>query len=323
MKLIIQIPCFNEEKTLPDVLRDLPRHIEGIDIIETQVIDDGSTDDTVRVARELGVDHIISFPKNRGLAAAFRAGVQNALALHADILVNTDGDNQYRGADVARLIQTMREERADVVIGCRPISAHPEFSMVKKFLQHAGSGVVRAVSNTDIPDATSGFRAYSRESLLRLNVVSDFSYCLETIIQAGLSNMKVVATDIEVNPKTRESRLFGNIFEYVFKQLKTIVSIFILYRSNVFFGVIALVFFFIALSFVVRYLLLISLGGAPSNMFWPSIILSAVMLILSVLTYLVGTIASLMRAQRKLTEEVVYHLRCLNIVDRRKFLDKP
>ena len=309
MKLIIQIPCYNEATTLPAVLRDLPTAIEGIDVIETQIIDDGSTDDTVEVARRLGVDHIVRMNRNKGLAAAFRAGVANALQHGADILVNTDGDNQYRGEDVAKLIASMLAEKADMVVGCRPIIDHQEFSRLKKVLQLVGSWVVRVVSKTTIPDAASGFRAYSRDALMRLNIVSDFSYCMETIIQAGNANMKVSHTPIRVNLKTRESRLFRNIPEYVFQQLKTIVAMFILYRSNVFFGLLSLCFFLSSLFLATRYLYLIILCDASMTGFWPSVILSGILLVIGCVCYLSGVLASLLAAQRKLSEETLYHLR--------------
>ncbi len=313
MKLIIQIPCLNEEKTLPAVLKDLPSHIEGIDVIETQVIDDGSSDRTAEIAREAGVDYIVCFSHNRGLAAAFHAGMENALLHNADILVNTDGDNQYNGSDIAKLVRTMLENHAEVVIGCRPIAEHPEFSLVKRGLQLMGSWVVRRISKTSIPDATSGFRAYSRQALLQLNIISTFSYCLETIIQAGLANMKVVHTPIRVNPKTRPSRLFRNNGEYIYRQLKTILQMLILYRSNDVFRTLSLALMFGALALVSRYMYLISFENAEASRFWPSIILSSVLAILSGTTYLSGILASLLSAQRKISEEELYHLRCLNL----------
>lgn len=316
MKLIIQIPCFNEESTLPAVIRDLPKQIDGIDEIEIQVIDDGSTDRTSEVAESLGVHHIVRFPHNRGLAAAFQGGVYNALLQGADILVNTDGDNQYKGEDISKLVATMLEKHADVVIGCRPIAKHNEFSLFKKFLQRFGSWVVRMASNTDIPDATSGFRAYSRHALLRLNVVTDFSYCIETIIQSGQSNMLVAHTPVRVNPKTRESRLYRNLPHYVFKQLQTIIAIFILYRSNRFFGGLAAILSFFALLLAGRYVFLVKFMGAPPSPTWPTVIFAGVLLTIACLVYLVGTLASLQAAQRKLAEETLYHLRCLNLIER-------
>jgi len=313
MKLIIQIPCLNEEKTLPSVLKDLPTQIEGIDVIETQVIDDGSNDRTAEIAQAEGVNYIIRFSHNRGLAAAFQAGMENALLHNADILVNTDGDNQYNGADIAKLVRTMLEKQAEVVVGCRPIIGHPEFSLVKRGLQLLGSWVVRRISKTSIPDATSGFRAYSRQALLQLNIISTFSYCLETIIQAGLANMRVVHTPIRVNAMTRPSRLFRNTGEYIYRQLKTIVQMLIIYRSNDIFRSLSLGLMLGAVALVTRYMYLINFENAEASRFWPSIILSSVLAILSGVTYLSGILASLLSAQRKVSEEEVYHLRCLNL----------
>ena len=207
MKLIIQIPCFNEEQTLPETIGDLPKEIEGVDTIEYQVINDGSTDNTVEVAKSLNVHHVISFPHNRGLALAFRAGVDHALEQGADILVNTDADNQYCGQDIEKLVRPILEGKSEIAIGCRPIKDHPEFSWVKRTLQRFGTWVVNKASGMDVLDATSGFRAYSRSELLHLNLYSSFSYTLETIIQAGYRGSRISSIPINVNQKTRESRL--------------------------------------------------------------------------------------------------------------------
>jgi glycosyltransferase involved in cell wall biosynthesis len=315
MKLIIQIPCYNEEKTLPAVLRDLPRSIEGIEVIETQIIDDGSTDNTAEAAEKLGVTHIIRFSHNKGLAAAFRAGVENALLHNADILVNTDGDNQYYGQDIALLVQTMLAQRADLVLGCRPIVDHPEFSKIKKLLQRFGSQVVRCVSRTDVPDASSGFRAYSRNAMLHLNIFSSFSYCMETLIQIGIANMKVAHVPIRINPKTRASRLFRTNFQYVFKQLHTIISMFILYRTRLFFNTLAVCLLSVSVLLAARFCYFVWIKNVPATT-WPTILLSGVFLIIACLVYLVGILAALLNAQRKLSEESLYHLRRLNLVDR-------
>jgi len=312
MKLIIQIPCFNEEKTLPQVIADLPETIPGIDIIETQVIDDGSTDQTVKIANEVGVNHIIRIGKNKGLAAAFKSGVNNALNLDADYLVNTDGDNQYQGKDITKLVEKGISCKADLVVGYRPIKNHPDFSFFKKRLQFFGSWILRKVSNTDIKDAASGFRLYSRNAMLHLNIYSDFSYCMETLIQLGLEDMKIVGVDIGVNPKTRESRLFRNIPQYLWRQGKTIVNIFILYKSNVLFGLSALFTFLFALVLTFRYILLVFFYGAGLTGFWPTIILAGAMFILSVFLYITGILASLQGANRKLSEEILYRMRKKN-----------
>lgn len=309
MKLIIQIPCFNEENTLAQTYNDLPKVIEGIDCIETQIIDDGSTDKTIEVARQLGVDHIISFKQNKGLAAAFRAGVANAVVHGADILVNTDGDNQYAGADIPKLIRPIVSGEADMVIGARPINDHPEFSFLKKRLQNIGSWTLRKVSKTSVPDAASGFRAYSKEALMHINVFSDFSYCMETLIQAGHNNLKIESVDIRVNGKTRDSRLFRSIPQYVWRSAKTIVQIFLLYRSGQVFSALSVILFLAAVAVVFRYFFLMLFYQTPGNVFWPSIILASTLLTTSFVSYLVGIICSLIAANRKLLEEVLYRLR--------------
>ena len=311
MKLIIQVPCYNEEKTLPITLADLPKQIEDIDLIEVQIIDDGSTDRTVEVARQAGVHHIVSFKKNRGLAAAFKAGVDNAIAHNADILVNTDGDNQYKGSDIPGLIQPILSGKADMVVGCRPIEDHPEFSFVKKKLQRLGSWVLRKLSNTTIRDAASGFRAYDRNAMLSLNVYSRFSYCMETLIQAGQSNLKVVGVDIGVNPKTRGSRLFSNIFQYVWKQSKTIVGIFILYRANWFFNFVSVIFFLVSLLFIIRYVILTAFFGAPAASFWPTVIFSGILFVVAFQVFLTGLVASLISSVRKLSEDTNFRIKKL------------
>lgn len=311
MRLIIQIPCFNEEKTLPVTFADLPKKIEGIDIIETQIINDGSTDGTEEIARKLGVNHIISFKKNKGLAAAFKAGVDHALAMNADILVNTDGDNQYCGKDVVKLVNPILNGAADMVVGCRPIDNYPGFSFVKKKFQKLGSWVLRRLSDVDVKDAASGFRAYNKNALLSINIFSRFSYCMETLIQAGYSNLKITSVDINVNPKTRESRLFKSIAHYIWRSGVTIINIFLLYKSVQLFTVLSLVLLLASISLMARYLVLITFKGAPVGVFWPSIILAGILLTLSFFVYLTGILALLISANRKLSEEVLFKLRKL------------
>ena len=217
MKLVIQIPCFNEEQTLPQTIHDLPQSIPGIDQIEILVVDDGSTDRTVEVARLCGAHHVLSLDTNRGLGRAFAMGLEKAMSLHADIVVNTDGDNQYVGADIAKLVEPILRHQADMVVGCRPIADHPEFSLLKKLLQSLGSWTLRSLSKTSVRDAASGFRAFSREACGRLVIYSRFSYCMETLIQAGNSHLRVDSVDIRVNPITRKSRLFKSLPEYLWK----------------------------------------------------------------------------------------------------------
>ncbi len=319
MKLIIQIPCYNEEKTLPLVIRELPETIHGIDIIETQVVDDGSSDQTVKVANDAGINHILKIGKNNGLANAFRKGVDNALKLDADYLVNTDGDNQYQGKDIEKLVSTAILEKADLVVGCRPIINHPEFSYFKKGLQLLGSSILRKISKTDIKDAASGFRVYSKNAMLHLNIYSDFSYCMETLIQLGLENMKIVSVDINVNPKTRESRLFKSVPEYLWKQGKTIINILILYKAKIIFGISSLVTFLISLILALRYLTIVLFMESNPRDFWPTIILSGSLLILSVFLYTTGILASLQSGNRKLLEEILYKLRMNDIKNKDEF----
>ena len=308
-KLLIQIPCYNEQNTLPEVLNDLPKEIEGIHEIIVQIIDDGSADDTIKVAESYNVNFILKHPKNRGLAAAFKTGVNNALKLKVDYLVNTDGDNQYCGADIEKMVMIAIKQDADLVIGCRPIKNHKEFSFTKKILQGIGSWVLRKISGTDIKDAASGFRVYSKKSLLNINIYSEFSYCMETLIQLGFLNMKILGVDISVNKKTRESRLFKNIFQYVFMQTKTIVNILLLYRSHLIFSFLSIFSMLLSFSLFFRYFYLVNYFNAPSDSFWPSIIVASILFLISIVLYFFGIIASLTSANRVLLEEVLYRNR--------------
>jgi len=256
-KLFIQIPCYNEEKTLPSVVADLPRSIEGIDQIYTLVIDDGSTDLTFKVAQDIGIDYIIRNHRNLGLAKSFEKGIDASLFLGADIIVNTDGDNQYRGNDICSIIKPILENQTDVVIGCRNIDDQAEFSWVKKILQKFGSKVVRLISGTNVPDTTSGFRAMNRKSAIRCSYMSDFSYTLEMLIQASRTGLKVDWKPIKTNAILRESRLFKSIPDFIFKQLKTIFIVYLFYRPMHFFGILSSVFFVLSilLSFRIIYFL--------------------------------------------------------------------
>ena len=235
MKLIIQIPCFNEEKTLSDTINDLPRKVLGFDSVEILVIDDGSTDKTFEKAKELGVEHIIQLGSNRRLATAFKFGIEYALDLGADVIVNTDGDNQYCGKDIPKSTKPIVDKTADMVVGCRPIKNHPEFTFFKKILQILGSWTLRKISRTNIRDAASGFRGFSRETCQRLSIISQFSYTMESLIQAGNSGLRIKSVDIRINKKTRDSRLFKNIPEFIFKSTSTIFMMFLLYRPGRFF----------------------------------------------------------------------------------------
>lgn len=311
MKLIIQIPCFNEAKTLPGVIRDLPRSLPGISEIEYLVIDDGSSDNTVAVAHELKVHHVLQLGSNRGLAFAFSQGIRYALDQGADIVVNTDGDNQYAGEDIGLLVQPVAEGKADIVVGCRPIRAHKEFSPVKKLLQLMGSWIMRKISKTDVKDAPSGFRAFSREACLRMFIYSRFSYTMETLIQAGNSNLRVQSVDIRVNPKTRESRLFRNIFEHIYKSADTIIRMFILYRPGRFFLWIGTIFNLAAAVLGGRFIYLLWITDHPdkSRTYIPSLILLAILAFWGVMSYMIGILGELLKFIRKQNEEILANQR--------------
>ena len=306
MKLFIQIPCYNEEKTLPDVVRDLPKHIDGIDEIEIMIVDDGSSDKTIEVARSLGIRHIVEHGSNRGLAMAFRHGSEYALAHGADILVNTDGDNQYFGGDIGKLVQPILEGKADLTVGCRPIMKHTEFSPVKKLLQLAGSWVLRRISKTTVRDAASGFRAFSRETLQRIFIHSKFSYCMETLIQAGNSGIRVASVDIRVNPKTRESRLFKSIPQYIRKSGGTMLAMFVLYRPGWFFLMSSLPFWLFAFVIGFRAVYLRWIGQGFIGEHLPSLLLLVVSSVIAIMLNALAIIGELLKAQRHLTEEVLY-----------------
>lgn len=304
MKLIIQIPCLNEAATLGAALATLPRRLEGFDSIEWLVIDDGSSDGTAELARTLGVDHVIRHPVNRGLATAFMTGIDAALARGADVIVNTDADNQYEAADIPRLVQPILEHRADMVIGARPIADTAHFSWIKKKLQHLGSWAVRIASKTDVADAPSGFRAMTREAAMRLNVFNAYTYTLETIIQAGLSNLTVASVPVRTNPDLRPSRLVHSIPNYVRRSLVTILRVFVIYRPMALFfwtgAVLSLVGFAVGVRFLVYYF-----SGDPGHA--QSLIFAALCLILGGLSLMMGLIADLISVNRKLLERV--HLR--------------
>lgn len=302
MKLVIQIPCYNEEKSLPITLRDLPDKIDGIDEIEVLVIDDGSTDRTVEVAREFGVKSIVSLGHNKGLAKAFIAGINKALSMDADIIVNTDADNQYRASCINDILKPIIENKADIVIGTRPVNEIKHFSFLKKFLQKLGSFVMRLVSKTDVKDAPSGFRAFSRNAALQLNVFDNYTYTLETIIQAKAKGLVVESVDIQVNPELRKSRLFSNMFEYIRRSVFTMLRMFIIYRPFRFFIILGSLILFLGLIPGARFLYFFFSGSGQGHI--QSLILSAILLITGVQVVLLSVISELISINRKLIEDV-------------------
>ena len=303
-KLIIQIPCYNEEKTLGEVFRDLPRELPGIDRIETLVIDDGSSDRTVEVARELGVDHVLSLGTNQGLAQAFLKGIGKCLELGADIIVNTDGDNQYQGQCIKDLIGPVVEDKLDIVIGSRPINEISHFSWLKKLLQRVGSRVVRQFSGTDIPDTTSGFRAYSRVAAMKLHVFNRYTYTLETIIQAGHMNMRIGHVAIGVNPKTRESRLIRSVPLYVWRSGSIILRSYVTYKPLRTFIYCSLVPALAGILIWIRFLYFYFTEGSSGHI--QSLILGAILLLIAFLLLVLGILADLISANRRLIQEVLF-----------------
>jgi glycosyltransferase involved in cell wall biosynthesis len=310
MKLIIQIPCDNEEDSLPITLAALPKAISGIEVIEYLIVDDGSQDNTVETARRCGAHHVVSLTKNQGLAVGFMVGLDACLQLGADIIVNTDADNQYCGSDVETLVRPILEGKADIVIGERPIDNIEHFSRLKKKLQRLGSWVVRVASNTDIPDAPSGFRAFSREAAMKMNVVSEYTYTLETIIQAGRKNMAILSVPVRTNPSLRESRLFKSVGQYIKRSIFTILRVFIMYSPLRFFLSLGLCFFGAGFLIGVRFLVLMfvyndSVGHVQS------LLLAVALILIGVQTMVLGFQADLIAANRKIMEDVQYRVRRL------------
>jgi len=305
--LIIQIPCLNEEETLTVALDALPTRINGVDKIEILIIDDGSTDGTVKVAREWGAHHVISHPNNRGLAQAFKTGLQMALQLGADIIVNTDADNQYNADDIEKLIDPILNNKADLVIGARPITDIEHFSLLKKMLQKIGSGVVRIASGTDVADAPSGFRALSRNAAMRINVFTPYTYTLETIIQAGIKNMRVVDVPIRTNADLRPSRLISSKSEYVRKSMITIFRVAIIYRPLRFFALIGGVLFIVGMLVGVRFLFYFVSGEGDGHI--QSLILAAILMLIGFNAGTLGIVSDLISVNRKLLEEIQGYLR--------------
>lgn len=312
-KLIIQIPCLNEALTLPETLGDLPRAVPGIDVIEWLVIDDGSRDGTADVARAHGVHHVVQFRRNKGLAAAFTAGIDACLAAGADFIVNTDADNQYAAKDIARLVAPLIAGEADIVIGDRNIRDIATMSWPKKVLQRIGSWVVRQVSNTQVPDTTSGFRAYTREAALRMTIVSEFSYTLESIIQAGKKKMAVAHVEVGTNPRTRPSRLFSSVYGYIKQSTATIVRIYTMHEPLKVFSYLGGLIFLIGLSISVRYLYFLLAGDTYGDRHLQSLILSAVLMIVGFQVVLIGLVADAISGTRKLLEDLLYRVRKMEL----------
>lgn len=302
MKLIIQIPCYNEENSLPITLKALPKQIDGIDEIEILVIDDGSTDKTNEVAKANGVQHIVSMPHNCGLAKAFVAGINGALAQGADIIVNTDADNQYCADDIEKLIRPILNKEADIVIGTRPVSNISHFSLLKKTLQKLGSWVMRRVSSTQVEDAPSGFRAFSRAAALQINIFDNYTYTLETIIQARAKGLQLVCVPVNVNPDLRESKLVKNMFDYIRRSVFTMLRMFIIYRPFRFFAILASLFFTIGFLVGLRFLYFYLFSNGAGHI--QSLILAAILIITSVQIGVIAILSELFCINRKLLEDI-------------------
>ena len=307
MKLIIQIPCYNEAETLEVALNALPQYIDGVDEIEYLIIDDGCKDNTVEVAKNWGVHHVVSFTQNKGLAKGFMAGLDACLRNGADIIVNTDADNQYCAGDIPKLIRPILDKRADIVIGERPIDETEHFSWTKKKLQHFGSWVVRKASDTNIPDAPSGFRAFSRDAAMRVNVINDYTYTLETIVQAGRNRMAIISVPVRTNPELRKSRLFHSMFGYIKKSMLTIIRALMMYKPLYCFTLVALVPLLIGFGVGVRFMIFYYKG--MGNGHTQSLMLACTLIIIGFITFVIGMLADGIAANRKILEDVQYHLK--------------
>lgn len=307
MKLIIQIPCYNEAETLAIALNDLPKHIDGIDLIEYLIINDGSKDNTVEVAKNWGVHYIVNFKCNKGLAKGFMAGLDACLRNGADIIVNTDADNQYCGADIEKIVRPILDGKADIVIGERPIDQTDHFSWLKKKLQHFGSWVVRKASSTDIPDAPSGFRAYSREAAIQMNVVNEYTYTLEQIVQAGRTKIAITSVPIQTNEELRPSRLFSSMFGYVKKSMVTIIRSYMMYKPMHFFITLGCFPFFIGIGLGLRFIVAWCRGSGQGNI--QSLILCSTLIMIGVMVWVLGMLADVIAANRKILQEVQQKVR--------------
>ena len=313
MKLIIQIPCLNEEETLHLAWNELPRHIDGIDEIEYLIINDGSKDNTVKRAKELGFNYVVNFKENKGLAKGFMAGLDACLHLGADIIVNTDADNQYCGADIEKIVRPILDGKADIVIGERPIDSTEHFSWKKKKFQHLGSWVVRLASNSTIPDAPSGFRAFSREAALRLNVINDYTYTLETIIQAGQEKIAMMSVPIRTNGETRPSRLFSSMWRYIKRSASVISRSFIMYKPMRFFSTLGTILFLIGLGIGIYFLAITNFGVRGGHV--QMLLLMTILMLIGVICFLIGLLGDAISANRKILEDVQYRVRVLECME--------
>ena len=311
MKLIVQIPCLNEEETLPQTVADIPRRIEGIDQVEILIVDDGSSDRTVEVAREIGVDHIVRNLNNKGLAASFRIGLDACLRLGADIIVNTDGDNQYKGQDIPKLVAPIVNLQADIVIGDRQTDTIPHFDLHKKLLQKFGSAIVRILSGAKIPDAVSGFRAFSRDAAMQLNILTHYSYTVETILQAGKRNLAVASVFVGTNPKTRESRLVRNIPSFVINQFNTMTRMYAMHQPLRYFFIISLLIMLGGLIPMLRFFHFYLKGQGDGHI--QSLIIGGALLMIGFQVLAIGFLGDVISFNRRLIEEVLVRVKRIEI----------
>lgn len=311
MKLIVQIPCYNEEDTIAQTIADIPRNIPGIDTVEVLIISDGCTDNTIEAALAAGAEHTVSFKSNQGLARAFRAGLDACLELGADIVVNTDADNQYSGADIPKLIEPILEKKADLVIGDRQTGTIEHFSPLKKLLQWLGSSVVRKLSGTNVQDTVSGFRAYSREAAIKINVLSNFSHTIETIIQASRRNLTIVSIPVRTNPVLRKSRLFKSIPHFIQNSLITMVRVYAMYKPLRVFFFTGLIFFVVGAIPIIRFVYLYFQGAGQGNI--QSLLLGSMCILIAVFAWLIGLVADLISFNRQLQELTLERVKRLEL----------